>query len=74
MDGQMDGQTQTDTTKLIVAFHNFVNTPKNEFLGVFFFLRVFSYKNTGLSKVEINLQETGYECAYNIHLSQGRNQ
>jgi len=34
MDGQMDGQTQTDKqmdmTKLIVAFHNFVNTPNKQ--------------------------------------------
>ena len=27
-DRQMD--TRTDTTKVIVTFHNFVNTPKNE--------------------------------------------
>jgi hypothetical protein len=26
-DGEMDGQT--DMTKLIVAFHNFTNAPKN---------------------------------------------
>ena len=28
-DGATDGQTETGTTKLIVAFHNFANTPKN---------------------------------------------
>jgi len=28
-DGRMDRQTETDTTKLIIAFRNFAKTPKN---------------------------------------------
>ena len=34
-DKQVDGQTdrQTDMTKLIVAFRNFANAPKNMFRG-----------------------------------------
>jgi len=33
MDAQIDRQTcrETDMTKLIVAFHNFVNMPKNTY-------------------------------------------
>jgi len=34
-----DGQTyrQTDMMKLVVAFHNFANTPKNQSVYVMFF-------------------------------------
>jgi hypothetical protein len=36
-----DRQTdrQTDITKLVVAFRNFANAPKNEFLGVISYVR-----------------------------------
>jgi hypothetical protein len=37
-EGRMDGQTQTDMTKRIVAFRNFANAPKKTGFGASVFI------------------------------------